>query len=127
MDGESISKMAKKKTAGSAPAAQAASESPAAAAASRRRRAAAPKPPGVTTTPSTADDRTEPMPEPAGQRVTLPDASTADSVTFDTGAPISPSYEEIAEAAYHRYLSRGGNDGYDFDDWIEAERQLKGR
>ena len=38
-----------------------------------------------------------------------------------------PSYDEIAEAAYQRYLSRGGTDGYDLDDWIEAERQLRER
>ena len=37
----------------------------------------------------------------------------------------SPSYEEIAEAAYHRFLQRGGSDGSDFDDWIAAERDLR--
>ena len=35
-----------------------------------------------------------------------------------------PSYEEIAEAAYQRYLRRGGVDGQDFDDWLAAEREL---
>ena len=39
----------------------------------------------------------------------------------------SPTYEEIAEAAYRRYLSRGGSHGQDFDDWIEAERELTRR
>jgi len=39
----------------------------------------------------------------------------------------NPSYDEIAEAAYHRYLRRGGGDGQDFDDWVEAERELKSR
>ena len=39
--------------------------------------------------------------------------------------PYSPSYVEIAEAAYQRYLQRGGHDGQDFDDWLEAERALK--
>jgi hypothetical protein len=39
----------------------------------------------------------------------------------------SPSYNEIAEAAYQRYLQRGGTDGQDFDDWLEAERELKSR
>ena len=39
----------------------------------------------------------------------------------------SPSYDEIAEAAYHRYLSRGGQGGGDFDDWVEAERELRMR
>ena len=38
-----------------------------------------------------------------------------------------PTYEEIAEAAYRRYLSRGGLHGQDFDDWIEAERELTRR
>lgn len=36
-----------------------------------------------------------------------------------------PTHTEIAEAAYHRYLSRGGTHGQDFDDWIEAERELR--
>ena len=35
-----------------------------------------------------------------------------------------PTPQEIAEAAYHRYLKRGGQDGGDFDDWLEAEREL---
>ncbi len=38
-----------------------------------------------------------------------------------------PTYDEIAEAAYHRYLKRGGGDGQDFDDWLEAERELRSR
>lgn len=39
----------------------------------------------------------------------------------------SPTYEQIAEAAYHRYLQRGGQHGHDFDDWIDAERSLRSR
>jgi hypothetical protein len=38
-----------------------------------------------------------------------------------------PTFEEIAEAAYHRYLQRGGTEGADFDDWLEAERDLRSR
>ena len=38
-----------------------------------------------------------------------------------------PSYEQIAEAAYQRYLRRGGEHGRDFDDWVEAERELRER
>jgi hypothetical protein len=47
----------------------------------------------------------------------------------DTNAPAqyAPTYDEIAEAAYHRYLERGGDHGQDFDDWLEAERALKRR
>jgi hypothetical protein len=37
-----------------------------------------------------------------------------------------PSDEEIRARAYRRYLERGGGDGQDFDDWLEAERELKG-
>ncbi len=39
----------------------------------------------------------------------------------------SPSYDEIAEEAYRRYLRRGGEHGRDFDDWLEAERELRSR
>jgi hypothetical protein len=49
------------------------------------------------------------------------------STAGSTDALYSPSYDEIAEAAYQRYLQRGGADGRDFDDWLEAERELKSR
>ena len=39
----------------------------------------------------------------------------------------APSFHEIAEAAYLRYVSRGGTAGSDFDDWLEAERELSQR
>jgi len=39
----------------------------------------------------------------------------------------APSYDDIARAAYLRYLQRGGRNGSDFDDWLEAERELKSR
>jgi hypothetical protein len=39
--------------------------------------------------------------------------------------PPSPSEEDIRLRAYHRYLARGGSDGMDFEDWLEAERELK--
>jgi hypothetical protein len=38
-----------------------------------------------------------------------------------------PTHDEIAEAAYHRYLSRQGAGGSDFDDWVQAERDLRSR
>ena len=38
-----------------------------------------------------------------------------------------PSEEEIRMRAYRRYLERGGGDGQDFDDWLEAEKELKRR
>ena len=39
----------------------------------------------------------------------------------------SPSDQEIRERAYHRYLERGGHNGSDFDDWVEAERDLRNK
>ncbi|HZR23182.1 MAG TPA: DUF2934 domain-containing protein [Vicinamibacterales bacterium] len=60
------------------------------------------------TPPDTTDDRAE----------TLADAaigSTEPQVTE----------EDIRERAYHRYLQRGGGHGMDFEDWLEAERELR--
>jgi hypothetical protein len=50
-------------------------------------------------------------------------------MTNDTPAAAhpGPSADEIAQAAYLRYLSRGGGDGQDFDDWLAAEQELKYR
>src|SRR5437016_5115720 len=37
----------------------------------------------------------------------------------------TPSEEEIRHRAYERYLERGGGHGMDFEDWLDAERELK--
>jgi len=50
--------------------------------------------------------------------------SAADMVGVSAASAYQPTYDDIARAAYQRYLSRGGSDGRDFDDWIEAERDL---
>ena len=54
-------------------------------------------------------------------------SSSEGETSTSTDAPYNPTYDEIAEAAYQRYLRRGGGDGQDFDDWLEAERELKSR
>lgn len=54
-------------------------------------------------------------------------ASQRDGISGDANGSYSPSYDEIAEAAYQRYLRRGRSDGRDFDDWVEAERELRSR
>jgi hypothetical protein len=36
-----------------------------------------------------------------------------------------PTEEDIRRRAYQRYLDRGGDHGTDFEDWLEAERELK--
>lgn len=57
-------------------------------------------------------------------------AGASAGVTADRGvtaASYVPSYSEIAEAAYLRFVNRGGVHGADFDDWLEAERELRAR
>ena len=36
-----------------------------------------------------------------------------------------PTNEDIRLRAYHRFLERGASPGGDFDDWLEAEKDLK--
>jgi hypothetical protein len=40
---------------------------------------------------------------------------------------VTPSPEEVRRRAYEIYCGRGGKDGCDVDDWLEAERQLRNR
>ena len=51
-----------------------------------------------------------PAPEPAS------DANHAAS---------EPSRDAIARRAYELYLARGGADGREIDDWLQAERELR--
>lgn len=77
-------------------------------------------------TPSTPDTANAPAPR---RRTPTTSAPPARDMAADAaaGAPSNPTYEQIAEAAYQRYLSRGGGHGRDFDDWLEAERELRSR
>jgi hypothetical protein len=43
-----------------------------------------------------------------------------------TAAQQSPTLEQIELRAYELYLERGGSDGNDTDDWLQAERELRG-
>ncbi len=36
-----------------------------------------------------------------------------------------PSEDEVRVRAYHRYLERGATPGNDFEDWVEAEKELR--
>ena len=65
----------------------------------------------------------EPDGSPAVQRATANEKQTqGDGRVSDL-----PTFEQISEAAYHRYLQRGGQHGQDFDDWLDAERSLRPR
>ena len=56
-----------------------------------------------------------------------PISSAADMGGVSAESHYQPNYDDIAQKAYERYLKRGGADGGDFDDWIEAERELTTR
>jgi hypothetical protein len=45
------------------------------------------------------------------------------------GKPLTaktPSHEEIARLAHRYFVERGGKNGADRQDWLRAERELKG-
>jgi len=67
---------------------------------------------------------------------TEPIDSASDTGTGSTGEnrattndnnQYEPTHDEIAEAAYFRHLQRGGAGGAEFEDWVEAERELRQR
>jgi Protein of unknown function (DUF2934) len=71
---------------------------------------------------STRSDRRPAHPEPSPAEIAA-EAAAIYPDTFDT----LPTPEEIAAEAYAIYLARGGADGQDQDDWLEAERRLTAR
>jgi hypothetical protein len=63
---------------------------------------------------------------PAAQAVIAP-VTTATTTTVKAEAPASPTpptRDAIAKRAYELYLARGKADGHQFEDWIQAEREL---
>jgi len=38
----------------------------------------------------------------------------------------APSHGAVAQRAFERYLARGGSHGCDVEDWLAAERELRG-
>ena len=111
--------MAKKKTLGpDTPAEQSAAPARRAGGTGARKRVATPRPdPGV------AEPGATPMAEPLDLAADM----SVGAGSSDSAASHEPSYDEIAEAAYQRYLRRGGQHGQDWDDWLEAERSLRER
>jgi hypothetical protein len=49
------------------------------------------------------------------------------STTESTPPSTEPSVDEIRRRAYERYQERGGNHGRHFDDWLEAEKELRSK
>lgn len=74
--------------------------------------------------PATADDvrggneELPNIPEPG---------DVADQAQRSESMASEPSEEDIRLRAYHRFLARGRTHGHHFDDWVEAEQELKRR
>ena len=90
-----------------------------------RERRRSPSTGGRRTAKPAANGATEMGAAPAKDEVIDTAADMRIAGDIDSAAGRTPSYEEIAEAAYRRYLERGGEHGRDFDDWVEAERSLR--
>jgi hypothetical protein len=71
-----------------------------------------------------AQQRTENYPHPHPDNAAIAQESAAIYPDTNEGRPTP---EEIAVEAYHLYMGRGGSDGQDMDDWLEAERRLSER
>jgi len=53
---------------------------------------------------------------------TVPDQPFAEGAQDAIDADLR--HRMISEAAYHRYAERGYSDGYDVDDWLQAEAEV---
>jgi len=88
---------------------------------------------------TTSQSKTEPKaeaaaaPAPAKPSARARAPKTAANKKVAAGSPETtslsmasePSEEDIRLRAYHRYLERGGGHGMDFEDWLEAKRELR--
>lgn len=61
--------------------------------------------------------------ETAPRRRAANRATAKDVVT----SPSSPTHDEIARRAFEIFLDRGGNDGNDLEDWLQAEKEMRAR
>ena len=58
---------------------------------------------------------------------TPPPEMPAEATAANRALAAEPTDDDIRRRAYQRYLERGGNHGQHFDDWLEAEKELKGK
>lgn len=52
------------------------------------------------------------------------DGAADPTAGIDLEHAATPGHDEIAVRAYQRYLERGREDGFDLDDWLDAEQEL---
>ena len=81
---------------------------------------------GETTSAATGQDQAGAMSDEflgESGRAEEPVQGEATNASLSMGS--EPSEEDIRMRAYQKYLERGGGHGRDYDDWLEAERELK--
>ena len=66
----------------------------------------------------------EPLAEIVGTPATVPNA-TGDIRNAVEHLAIERTHEDIARRAYQLFEDRGGEHGHDWDDWLQAERELR--
>jgi hypothetical protein len=71
--------------------------------------------------------RTRSAVEPTGPDSAPAQAPASADDARSTSMASEPSEDDIRLRAYHRFLERGGAHGFDFEDWLEAERELRGK
>jgi hypothetical protein len=79
----------------------------------------------------TKADRLERRTEQLGKRVDRhPDEIEKKPSTLapksDEPTVLIPMEQQIQQRAYELYERRGRKDGYDLDDWLQSEREIKG-
>ena len=60
---------------------------------------------------------------PRGRRTPAQSENGATPVSM----PSTASPDAIAARAYELYLARGGQSGFELDDWLQAEREISAR
>src|SRR6266850_3339967 len=95
----------------------------------RAQKASAPTPPGAPVPSGTQAARAYATNERPTDLDSGPRPGTIDALgalsSESTSMASEPSEQDIRMRAYRRYLERGGAQGGEFDDWIEAEKELK--
>ena len=76
------------------------------------------------TTPRRRRRDREPLNESVGTLATVPTA-TGDIPSRVEILTSEPTHDDIARLAYQLYEARGGEHGRDWEDWFQAERELR--
>ena len=77
--------------------------------------------------PATRSTASDPAAAPAAPKPKRARAAVPRATARDTTSNPGPSLDDIRRRAYERYLERGGHHGRHFDDWLEAEKELRSK